>query len=305
MHSSDPSALNPFRPYPPEDLADFWQAATAEAMAVPLEMHRSFRNEFDLPGFTVDTFSFRGVGGEVLYGWIAAPPHARGLPAFLWVPPYGRESLLPNEYGTRQGMVSLSLNFFGHDAFHQEGYRSERGYFAEGVGDPSTWVFRRMFQNAVIAVRLLQAQAEVDAERIGAMGMSQGAGMSIWLGAWCPIIRAVAADMPFLGAMSFALNRTSHRYPLKELIDYAENTPLGMEKLNYTLSYYDTINQASYCRVPTQVSLGEKDPAARPEAVEAIYNALPGEKRLIRYVWGHDWHPEMVHNNRDWLLGIR
>jgi len=303
MHSSDPSAPNPFRPYPPEDLADFWQAATAEAMAAPLEMHRTFRNEFDLPGFTVDTFSFRGIGGGVLHGWLAAPLHARGLPGFVWIPPYGRESLLPNEYGTRSGCVSLSLNFFGHEAFHQEAYTPSRGYFAEGVGDPSTWVFRRMYQNAVIAVRLLQAQAEVDAERIGAMGMSQGAGMSIWLGAWCPIVRAVAADMPFLGAMSFAFSRTAHRYPLKELIDFAEATPLGMERVRHTVSYFDTMNQAQFCRVPTQVSLGEKDPAARPEAVSAIYEALPGEKRLIRYDWGHDWHPEMVENNRSWLAG--
>ena len=31
-------------------------------------------------------------------------------------------------------------------------------------------------------------------------------------------------------------------------------------------------------------------------------NEQPREKNLVEYDWGHDWHPEMVENNRRWLL---
>jgi cephalosporin-C deacetylase len=292
----------PHSPELPEDFDAFWQEAVEEQKAEPLDYHRSLRNDFDLPGFTVETIAFRGMHGAPLHGWLAYPPGSRRLPAFLWIPPYGRESLLPNEFGTREGFVSLSFNFFGLEAFHQETYRKERGYFAEGAESPETWVFRTMFQNAMLAVRVLQAQIEADEDRIGCMGMSQGAGMSIWMGAWSPVVKAVCADMPFLGAMEDTLSREVYRYPLKELTDYADSIPLGLPRILHTVSYFDTMHQATRCQVPTHISLGEKDPASRPAVVESIYEALRGEKKLVRYEVGHDWHPEMVANNRSWLL---
>lgn len=292
----------PHEPYLPEDFDAFWAEVVAEADAVRLDYHRSLHNDGDREGFIVETLDFAVSGGRRLNGWIAYPEGARRLPAFVWVPPYGRESKLPDEYGTRDGFVSLSFNFHGESAFHQEVYNKERGYFGVGAGDPETWIFRQMIQDALVAVRVLQAQVEVDEDRIGAMGMSQGGGMSIWLGAWSPIVKAVVADMPFLGAITHSLTQSVHRYPLKELIDAMETIPVGRERVLNTVSYFDTMNQATRCQKPTQVSRGLKDPAVRPDTAQAVYDALPGPKRLITYDWGHDWHPEMVENNRQWLL---
>jgi cephalosporin-C deacetylase len=159
-----------------------------------------------------------------------------------------------------------------------------------------------MFQDAYIATKVLQAQVEVDEERIGAMGMSQGAGFSIWLGAWCPIVKAVCADMPFLGAIRQTLLAEVYRYPLKELIDFMETIPVGRERVLNTISYFDTMNMATHCWAPTQVSRGLKDPACKPETVKAIFDALPGHKLLRTYDWGHDWYPPMIQNYREWLL---
>jgi cephalosporin-C deacetylase len=291
-----------YDPYLPEDFEEFWQETLADALSAPLDYRRSLRNEYDLPGFAVETLTFRGIGGNTLHGWIAAPHGAYRLPSFLWVPPYGRESLLPNAYGTREGMTSLSFNFHGHEAFHQEKYQPSRGYLGEGVDLPTTWVFRAMFQNAILAARVLQAQPESDESRIGAMGMSQGGGIALWLGAWLPFIKAVAADMPFMSAIKYTLQRQVYRYPLKELVDVIEEMPLGQERVFNTISYFDTMNQATKCAVPTWVSRGLKDPSVRPDVVDAVFQALPGTKHLETYDWGHDWHPDMITKNREWLL---
>lgn len=294
--------MSDLAPYLPEDFDEFWQETVEQAEAAPLSFERSGSNDFHLPGFLVETLSFGSVGDRRVNGWIAYEPSMKAQPGFLWVPPYGRESLLPDQYGTRAGFVSLSLNLFGEPAFHQEKYRMERGYFAEGADDPHTWVFRRMFQDAYIALRVLEAQAEVDSERIGSMGMSQGAGISIWLGAWCQIVKAVCADMPFLCAIRDTLLNTVHRYPLKELSDFMRAMPLGEERVINTVSHFDTVNLATRCAVPTHVTAGLKDPACRPNNVRACYDALAGEKDLTVLDWGHDWHPSMVGTNRDWLL---
>lgn len=294
--------MSPFVPDLPEDFDSFWKETVDEAAFAKLDFHRNFEDVYSAPNHRVETLSFRGIDGSARQGWIAFPEGARRQRAFLWIPPYGRESLLPNEYGTREGMVSLSFNFFGHGAFHEEKYTASRGYFAEGAAEPKTWVFRRMFQDAFLAARVLQAQPEADEDRIGSMGMSQGGGMSIWLGAWSPVVKAVCADMPFLGAMRAALSRNAYRYPLKELIDFGESIPVGHARVLNTIAYFDTMHVATRCRVPVHVSLGLKDPAARPENVEAIFDALAGPKELVKLEWGHDWHPSMVGANLNWLV---
>ncbi|MHB8635053.1 MAG: acetylxylan esterase [Fimbriimonadaceae bacterium] len=285
----------------PEDFDDFWGEVRAEADAVPLNFSRSLANAFDLPGFTVETLAFRSADNRTLHGWLAYPPSERHVPGFLWIPPYGRESLLPNAYGTRTGMASMSFNFFGHGSFYQEKYTPARGYFAEGAGSPDSWVFRRMAQDCMVGLRVMQAQLEVDEDRIAAMGMSQGGGLAITCGARSPIVKAVCADMPFLGGIRSRLLEEVYRYPLKELADYMDETPLGRERLFHTLSYFDSVNQATRCQVPTHVTVGLKDPASRPNAVRSIYEALPGPKALTEIDWGHDWHPDMVTLNRQWL----
>src|SRR5579859_5829286 len=135
----------------PEGFDEFWKETAKEALDFNLDFRRREGDAFELAGFRIDTFSFSGIDGEEIHGWISIPHEMEPrAPAFLWIPPYGRESLLPNAYGTRSGFVSLSLNFFGLGPFHQEKYVPERGYFVDGVLDPRTWVFRRMFQNAVL-----------------------------------------------------------------------------------------------------------------------------------------------------------
>lgn len=289
-------------PYVPEDFDAFWLEVLDEARQVPLDFHRSLRNEYNAPGFIVESFHYLGMGGRRLNGWIAYPEGARRLPGFLWIPPYGRESVLPNRYGTREGFVSLSINFHGESPFHQEEYIPSRGYFAFGADSPDSWIFKTMFQNAWLATRVLQALPEADEDRLAAMGMSQGGGIAIWLGAHCDLIKAVCADMPFLCGMNVMLGNQVYRYPVKELYDFAETIPLGMERVKNTIAYFDTLNQATRCHVPTQVTLGERDPACRPEQVEALFEALNGPKLLRRYPGGHDWDFGMVDHNRQWLI---
>jgi cephalosporin-C deacetylase len=286
----------------PEDFDVFWREAVAEAQAAPLDYSRYLQSEISTPEFLIQLVDFRGSAGQTLHGWVAYPAGALQDRGFLWLAPYGQESMLPNEYGTRSGLVSFSFNFHGHGPFYREKYEPSRGYFAKGAESPDSWIFRRMFLDSVIAARVFAELPEVDPARIGSMGMSQGGGMSIWLGAWCSQIKAVCADMPFLGNIRETLTRTVHRYPLKELVEFMGELPLGEARVMNTVSYYDTVLHASRCQKPTQVALGLKDPAATPEQVRSIYGALPSTKALQTYEIGHDWSPLMLENNREWMM---
>lgn len=286
----------------PEGFLAFWEETTAQAMAAPLDWQLVPQFEIKREGFGIRRIKFRGIEGGTLWGWVAEPVGVDRGPGFLWIPPYSRWSMLPNEYGTREGCTSLSLNFFGEDSFHQEVYTPSRGYFAHGAESPETWVYRRMYQDAVIAFRILGLLDSVNRNRMAACGMSQGAGMAIWMGAFCPGVECVCADMPFLGAIHWVLHEGKvHRYPLKELIDWRGEMDNRAHELDRTLGFFDTAIVAGHCRVPVQLTLGLKDPAVKPVQVEAVFARLAGEKALDRLDWGHDWHESMVERNHAWM----
>lgn len=291
------------RPYVPPGFEDFWSETVQEAEEAPLQFELSSQSEFLLETHTVEIFNFRGVDGHIRHGWVARPHHADPAPGFLWLAPYSRWSMLPNPYGVRAGMASISFNFHGETAFHREEYRVERGYMAEGVQSRDTWIFRRMFQDAVIVGRIFRQLEGIDPNRVAAMGMSQGGGIAIWMGAWVPGIRAVVADEPFLAGVPWILDAKYFRYPLKELTDVAFASPETEAQVRATLSYFDTVNQAAFCQVPTRVTLGLKDPSVRPAQVRAVYETLPGIKELEEIDWGHDWHPRMIEGADEFLRG--
>ena len=289
-------------PYVPAGFDDFWAETTAEALSAPLDISFSPAPDRSTSDHLVQELHFRSISGIQLHGWTAEPLSTGRYPAFLWVPPYSRWSMKPNEYGIRKDFTSLSFNFFGESSFHDEVYQPSRGYFAEGVATPETWIFRRMFQDSVIAARILEKLDSVDSNKIGSMGMSQGGGISIWLAAFVPQIKAVCADMPFLGAIPWVFASAKHfRYPLKELTDYMEANVGGKDQVDRTISYFDTMNVATRCTKPVLVTAGLKDPAVKTEQVVAIYNALQGPKQMEEIDWGHDWHPSMVERNSNWL----
>lgn len=291
-------------PYLPPDFEEFWGETVGEALEAGLDWTVSEQDEFRPAGHEVRVLRFRGIDGEARYGWIATPLGvSAAAPGFLWLPPYSRWSMLPDEYGTRAGMASASLNFFGEGAFHRETYTPARGYFGEGAECARTWVFRRMFQDAVLLGRVLREFPEVDAGRLAACGMSQGGGMAVWMGAWAPFVRAVVADEPFLGGMRWTLRPRVFRYPIKELTDWAFASEENERAMRETLSYFDTVNQACFCQVPTRLTLGMRDPSVKPEQVRAVFEALPGEKELEELDWGHDWHPRMIEGGDAWLRG--
>lgn len=290
------------RPNPPEGFESFWHDLATRAEAFPLSYELRSQTRFHTDGHEVKLVDFQGQEG-VLHGWVAIPRVAEGVsPGMLWLAPYSRWSMLPNAYGTRPGIASLSFNFFGEEAFHEEVYSPARGYFAEGVESPETWIFGRMAFDAIVAGRVLAAMDLVDGGRIGVSGMSQGGGMSIWLGAVWPVVKAVVAEMPFLGGMDWVLGQNRpFRYPLKELTDVMQSSAEMGDKVRRTVSYFDTVNLAAHCQVPTRVTLGLKDPAVRPEQARAVFAALRGEKELEELDWGHDWHPRMIAGGSDWF----
>jgi cephalosporin-C deacetylase len=219
----------------------------------------------------------------------------------LYLPGYGVGTVPINENTAFEGLITLSVNLHGYAVEPNVPYSPELGYFTRGVESPQTYIYRRLVQDSLLAMRILAAQAEVDSRFLVAAGLSQGGGLGVMLGAWCPLTRCVVAELPALTYWEYLLGRTVWRYPIKEFQDYMEATGVSRDALLHTLQYYDAVNHAPYVRVPVQLSLALKDPGIRAPVVVSLYDALPQPKRLLIYEdHGHDWHPEMRLRLEQW-----
>jgi len=289
-------------PQPPADFEGFWQAAAQEAQSAPLHFERVHQAGDDLPTHTVYRLRWAGMDRRGREGWYAVP-RATTLPApaVLYLPGYGVGTVPINENTAFEGLITLSINLHGYAVEPNVPYSPELGYFTRGIESPETYIFRRLLQESLLTMRVLAAQAEVDSRFLVAAGLSQGGGLAVMLGAWCPLTRCVVAELPALTYWEYLLGRTVWRYPIKEFQDYMEATGVSRDALLHTLQYYDAVNHAPYVRVPVQLSLALKDPGIRAPVVFSLYDALPQPKRLLIYEdHGHDWHPEMRLRLEQW-----
>src|SRR5262249_7731994 len=127
----------------------------------------------------------------------------------------------------------------------------------------------------------LLSRPEVDAERLGVAGSSQGGGLTIITAAWRPEVRAACAGAPYLCGMRDAIHLT-HGYPYEEVNDYLRTYPERRDAVLRTLDVFDGINMAPRMRCPTLVNIGLLDPTCPPETGYAVFQAIGAE---VKELW--------------------
>ena len=143
------------------------------------------------------------------------------------------------------------------------------------------------------AVRVLAMRSDVDAERLGVCGGSQGAFLSLATAALCPEIKAVTASICFYANWPFRdqmarLNRDQLNGQTEPLppVDPTDVRPRR-------LSYYDAMNLATLVRAPTLMSACLCDVPSPPSTVWATYRNLATETKELHWSAGTN-HDKMM-----------
>jgi cephalosporin-C deacetylase len=163
------------------------------------------------------------------------------------------------------------------------------GLLTYGMVDRNTYSYRGFYMDACRAVEFLLGRDEVDADRLGVTGHSQGGGLTVSTAALRPEIKAAAAGAPYLCGYMDAIELTD-AYPYQEIADYLRQNPSSREQVENTLAYFDGINLAHRITCPTIVSVGLQDSTCPPETGFAMFDAISSEdKRMYAYDGhGHD-----------------
>ena len=273
----------------PPDFDSFWADIEDQVATIPLEpelVRDALRSTDDIEVYQV---YYNSLDRVRIAGWYCLPKERRKpLPAILQVPGYLMEPPIPKNWA-QKGYAAFSVAPRGKLRSNQQFNPGYPGLLTYRIIDKNTYSYRGFYVDALRAIDYLLSRKEIDSERIGVTGHSQGGGLAIVTAAMRPQIKAASAGAPYLCGFTDAIKLT-HTYPYEEINDYLRLHPEHQKLVEQTLSYFDGINFADKIRCPIIVSIGLQDNVCPPETGYAVFNSIASnEKKLYPYEGhGHD-----------------
>src|SRR5438093_841871 len=189
----------------PADMDEFWDAALAEMRAVDPAVEL-VPHQLDAPFAEAFHLYFTGVGGARVHAKYLRPRASREPhPAVLMFHGYSGSS---GDWCDKLGYVARGYSVAALDCRGQGGLSEDaggvrgntlRGHIIRGLDDsPEKLLFRQIYLDTAQLASVVMAMPEVDRERVGATGGSQGGGLTLACAALEPGIKRAAPLFPFL-----------------------------------------------------------------------------------------------------------
>ncbi len=285
----------------PGDFREYWERAMEELQGlsdsfelVPAPFRAPFAECFDL--------YFEGTGGARIHAKLLRPagtdsPNTR--PALLQFHGYSMDS---GDWYQKLGYVGAGFIVAALDCRGQGGTSGDpgpvrgntlRGHVVRGLDDePEKLLYRQIFLDTVQLARIVMSMEEVDADRVGVKGASQGGALSLVCAALEPRIRKVVSIYPFLCdyRRAWEVDPDNNAYAeLKEYFRRFDPNHAREEELFTRLGYIDVQHLADRIQADVLMATGLSDDCCPPSTQFAAYNRITSNKQLAVYPdFGHE-----------------
>ena len=283
--------LRQYRPslYREADFEEFWDATVAEAAKQPLNAELI---PYRLPSAGLEFYAVRfdGFGGGRLAGWYARPKAAGKFPGVCVYHGYSGRGTRPVDllWLASQGACVLSMDCRGQNGQSDDALAATEGHapgwMTKGIRDPRSYYYRFVYADALRALDLLAEREEVDEDRLGVTGLSQGGGLTLAVAALSKRKVALAMpDIPFLCDYRRAI-QIAQGGPYPEIPLMLKGFPHLYEQALRTLSYFDCLNLAPWVRCRTLVSNCLWDDVCPPSTIFGVFHHIAStQKRMEIY----------------------
>ena len=277
----------------PADFDAFWDDALVEMKSVdpqiklvPVKSSSRTAECFDL--------YFTGVGGSRIHAKYLRPKAAsQPHPAVLLFHGYTSNS---GDWFDKFAWVSQGYSVAALDCRGQGGLSEDlgsvigttmRGQIIRGLDDPpQKLLFRQIFLDTAQLAQIVMQMPEVDPQRVGATGASQGGGLTLACAALEPRIKRAAPVYPFLcdyqrvWEMDLAVNSYEE---LRTYFRRFDPRHERQQEIFTKLGYIDCQHLAPRVRADVLMATGLMDQVCPPSTQFAAYNKITAKKDMVIY----------------------
>jgi cephalosporin-C deacetylase len=303
----------------PADFDVYWDRGLAEMRAldaqvelVPAAFQTAFAECFEM--------YFTGVGGARVHARLLRPKKAAGKhPAVLMFHGYTGSA---GDWADKLGWVGAGYTVAALDCRGQGGSsqdaggvmgNTQHGHIIRGLeeavkGAPEKLLYRQLFLDTAQLAKIVMEMPEVDPQRVGAIGGSQGGALTVACAALEPRICRAAPQFPFLSdyqrvwEMDLAKDAFAE---LKEYFRHYDPTHQHEAETFKSLGYIDIQHLAPRIRGEILWFVGLMDTICPPSTQFAAYNKISAPKSLVIYPdFGHEGLPQSGDKTFEFMMGM-
>ncbi len=290
----------------PADFNPFWDKSLEEMRALDPQVELK-PAEFQVSFAECDHLFFTGVGGARVHAKLLRPRNSsQPHPAVLMFHGYTGDS---GDWADKLGYIAQGFTVAALDCRGQGGLsedsslvkgNTQRGHIIRGLeeavnGKPEKLLYRQIFLDTAQLAKIVMEMPDVDAERVGATGGSQGGALTVACAALEPRVRRLAPVFPFLSDYRRVWEMDQAKDAYAELKDYFRHSDPRHEKEQAVfekLGYIDIQYLAPRIRGETMWVIGLMDTICPPSSQFAVYNKIGASKSMVIYPdFGHEGLP--------------
>lgn len=283
----------------PADFDAYWDAALAELDAIdpeveliPAGVQSPFAECFDM--------YFTGVGGARVYAKLVKPLNADSPhPAVMQFHGYSGDS---GDWVGKLPYAAAGITVASLDCRGQGGKSEDvggvvgntlRGHIIRGLDGPAeNLLYRQIYLDTAQMTRIVMAMEDVDENRVGATGGSQGGGLTLACASLEPRIKKAAPIYPFLSDYKRVWDMELAKSAYQELEDYFRRFDPRHEREEEVftkLGYISVHNLAPRIKAEVLMGTGLADRVCPPSTQYAAYNRITSSKEMVLYPdFGHE-----------------
>ncbi|MCP4848314.1 MAG: acetylxylan esterase [Verrucomicrobiaceae bacterium] len=278
------------------DFKKFWDNTRRELDRVPPSFKLKHQAKLSKERLDVYEVTMLSLGSVRVSGWYESPKSPGPHPAVLRLPGYG-QNMKP--IARFNDMAVFSFNVRGHGNSQEDIAGEPQDYWIRGLDNKDIYYYRGAYMDCIRAMDFLLSRKEVDPEKIAVIGGSQGGGFSLATAAMDKRVSLCAPAIPFLTNWEKYFRTTS--WP--EMNGWiAAKDHRTWDTVLQTLSYFDTMNMASWIHCPVFMGVGLQDSICPPPTNFAVYNRVTGSKQYQVYPQAnHSLGPQHHNLVFDWI----
>jgi cephalosporin-C deacetylase len=173
------------------------------------------------------------------------------------------------------------------------------GHITRGMdGGAENLLYRRIFLDTAQLVRIVSSFDEVDENRMGSAGGSQGGALALVAASLSPQIKMIYSQFPFLCDYQRVWEMDLAKKAYEDIRTYLRIFDPRHERIDtffHNLGYIDVQHLVKRIKGKVLMVTGLMDDICPPSTQFAAYNKIKSSKEMILYPdYGHEGYPDVV-----------